>query len=1200
MVFIKQITVQGFKSYKEQTVIETFSPKHNVVVGRNGSGKSNFFAAIRFVLSDAYTNMSREERQALLHEGSGTAVMSAYVEIIFDNTDNRFPTGREEVTLRRTIGLKKDEYSLDKKSASKSDVMNLLESAGFSRSNPYYIVPQGRITTLTNAKDSERLNLLKEVAGTQVYEQRRKESLKIMDETTQKRTKIDDLLKYIEERLAELEEEKEELRDFQDKDKERRCLEYTIYSREQNEINNALEEIEANRVEGLNSNDDRRDAFIDREQQITDRDAEIRVLGQKIASLKLEKSQLEQARREQYKVQTGLDMTIGTIEAEAGNTSARAQRRAREIEETKSQIERRSEMLSTLLPEYNSAVEQETKIKVELDQVQARVSQLYSKQGRSARFRNRSERNKHLDNEIIDLESSLRARQTTREEISADITDLDRDIAHNEAEVDDTRRQIDGRKDNLNELSKTIKTTAEVRDDLNDKRKELWRDEARNQAVLDQSRDELRKAERALQSTMDRSTSGGLAAVKRLAAEKGLSGYYGPLYELFEVDDRYRTSVEVTAGNSLFHVVVDNDDTATSLLDGMNREKAGRVTFVPLNRLRAQSTRYPEGNDAVPMIQKLRFDPQHQKAMEQVFGKSIICPNLEVASKYARAEGLNAITLTGDKSDRKGALTGGYHDQKRSRLQSAKTLKRWKRLYDEANDKSSAIHASLLTLEQEITQAISNLQKAEANRKTIESNREPLQRALVQKMKEVSSMQEIRARKQQILQEAEAECQLFATNIESFRVEKSSEFRKNLTAAEEGTLAEQVQSSEALARDLSSASSRRLEVEARKDAIESELRDNLKLKLDQLEAINETDDPDDPEHLQELKTRRNAALKTLGNLAARIETLDSSIEDAEADLDNTTRERQEIEKRNREDAKVIDKQQKSLEKNMQKKALLMLKKDDCSKNIRDLGVLPEEAFDRFTKTESEALVRKLHKVQMALKKYSHVNKKAFDQYNNFTKQRDQLLNRHEELEESQGSIADLIEVLDQRKDEAIERTFKQVSKAFAEVFEKLVPAGRGRLVIQRKIDQDDQADSDEEAAEEAERRRNSVENYVGVAISVSFNSKGDEQQRIQQLSGGQKSLCALALIFAIQRCDPAPFYLMDEVDAALDAQYRTAVAAMLHELSEEGQFICTTFRPEMIQTADKFYGVFFQNKISTVKAIAQEDALQFIDSEAPR
>lgn len=127
-----------------------------------------------------------------------------------------------------------------------------------------------------------------------------------------------------------------------------------------------------------------------------------------------------------------------------------------------------------------------------------------------------------------------------------------------------------------------------------------------------------------------------------------------------------------------------------------------------------------------------------------------------------------------------------------------------------------------------------------------------------------------------------------------------------------------------------------------------------------------------------------------------------------------------------------------------------------------------------------------------------MNKKAFEQYNNFTSQRDSLTKRRKELDDSQSSISELVEVLDQRKDEAIERTFKQVSKEFASIFERLVPAGRGRLVIQRKTDQRAREDSDDEA-------RESVENYTGVGISVSFNSKHDEQQRIQQLSGGQKS-----------------------------------------------------------------------------------------------
>lgn len=135
-----------------------------------------------------------------------------------------------------------------------------------------------------------------------------------------------------------------------------------------------------------------------------------------------------------------------------------------------------------------------------------------------------------------------------------------------------------------------------------------------------------------------------------------------------------------------------------------------------------------------------------------------------------------------------------------------------------------------------------------------------------------------------------------------------------------------------------------------------------------------------------------------------------------------------------------------------------------------------------------------------MKKYKHVNKKAFEQYNNFTSQRDSLTKRRKELDDGQASIQELVDVLDQRKDEAIERTFKQVSKEFASIFERLVPAGRGRLIIQKKTDQRAREDDDSE-----DEQRQSVENYTGVGISVSFNSKHDDQQRIQQLSGGQKS-----------------------------------------------------------------------------------------------
>lgn len=322
-------------------------------------------AAIRFVLSDAYTQMGREERQALLHEGSGQAVMSAYVEIIFDNSDERFLTGKDEVIIRRTIGLKKDEYSLDRKSATKTDVMNLLESAGFSRSNPYYIVPQGRVTTLTNMKDPERLTLLKEIAGTQVYEQRRAESLKIMDETNLKREKIDELLKFIEERLDELEEEKEELRTYQENDKEKRCLEYTILHREQVEINAAIDQIEEGRSKGTEQSEDAIEAFRERDAQIDALAKGISKTEQEVKLKKAEKRQLDQERREHLKNKAHLELVVGE---HAQTQSSRDQSRKKhksELLRLQSEIQSHKKELEKLTPEYITRKAEETKIRNE-------------------------------------------------------------------------------------------------------------------------------------------------------------------------------------------------------------------------------------------------------------------------------------------------------------------------------------------------------------------------------------------------------------------------------------------------------------------------------------------------------------------------------------------------------------------------------------------------------------------------------------------------------------------------------------------------------------------------------------------------------------------------------------------------------------------------------------------------------------------
>jgi len=254
------------------------------------------------------------------------------------------------------------------------------------------------------------------------------------------------------------------------------------------------------------------------------------------------------------------------------------------------------------------------------------------------------------------------------------------------------------------------------------------------------------------------------------------------------------------------------------------------------------------------------------------------------------------------------------------------------------------------------------------------------------------------------------------------------------------------------------------------------------------------------------------------------------------------------------------------------------------KKIREVGSLPSKSQKDYQNKSLLQLTKLLHKTKKNLRAFSHVNKKALDQYVHFKEQRENLDQRKIEVDNSQKAIRDLIVALDQKKDDAIERTYKMVAKYFTQVFAQLTGEGSAQLVMQKS----DRAEDSDQAPV-----------YYGVDIKVSFTRSG-KPQRVHQLSGGQQSLVALALIFAIQRCDPAPFYVFDEIDSALDDTYRLAIAEMIRAQSEgqnQIQFIIITHRPEMVQHAHKHYLIEYKNKVSNVVSCTQEDALAILEGE---
>jgi structural maintenance of chromosome 3 (chondroitin sulfate proteoglycan 6) len=284
------------------------------------------------------------------------------------------------------------------------------------------------------------------------------------------------------------------------------------------------------------------------------------------------------------------------------------------------------------------------------------------------------------------------------------------------------------------------------------------------------------------------------------------------------------------------------------------------------------------------------------------------------------------------------------------------------------------------------------------------------------------------------------------------------------------------------------------------------------------------------------------------------------------------------------------------------------KRENYMRKIQELGSLPPPAELENHKNESiQDLMKALERVNKKLKKYSHVNKKAFDQYVNFNEQRESLLKRKEELDRGAEKVKELVENLDRKKDEAINRTFRGVSAHFKEVFKELVPLGQGGLVMRTAMDDanetDEEVESDDDPESPAKKKKQfNAENpdvslYKGVGIKVRFSAVG-ENFIMSQLSGGQKALVALALIFAIQRCDPAPFYIFDELDQALDSTYRAAVANLIQRQANSPdnptQFITSTFRPELVSVAKNCYGISHQNKESKIDYISKNDALTFI------
>ncbi|CAN1158199.1 Structural maintenance of chromosomes protein 3 [Linum perenne] len=1202
-MYIKQVIIEGFKSYREQVATETFSPKVNCVVGANGSGKSNFFHAIRFVLSDLFQNLRSEDRHTLLHEGAGHQVLSAFVEIVFDNSDNRIPVDKEEVRLRRTISSKKDEYFLDGKHITKSEVMNLLESAGFSRSNPYYVVQQGKIASLTLMKDSERLDLLKEIGGTRVYEERRCESLKIMQDTGKyefrnKRKQIIQVVQYLDDRLRELDAEKEELRKYQQLDKQRKSLEYTIYDRELQDARQKLAEVEVARNKVSENSSKMHQSVLDAHERCKEIDTTLKDLTKELHGLNKEKEAVEKQHTQAMKIRTELELDVKDMQERISGASQAKEDAIHQLKFVEKEIQDSVEELNKISPSYEEQVLQEKKITKEIMEREKQLSILYQKQGRATQFASKAERDKWLQKEIDDLQRVISSNVAQEDKLKEEINRIDADLEKRNKYIESRKAEMESKQSVISQSRKGFGSHKAQRDKLQDERKALWGNESALDTEIDKLKTELEKAKKSLDHATPGDVRRGLNSMRRICKEHDITGVFGPIIELLDCDEKFFTAVEVTAGNSLFHVVVMDDGVSTQIIRQLNAQKGGRVTFIPLNRVKAPRVNYPtNSDDVVPLKKKLKFKETFDAAFQQVFGRTVICRDLDVATRTARTDGLDCITLEGDQVSKKGGMTGGFYDHRRSKLkfmtniiQSQNLIKvkegelrEVKRRLEDilCHRLNSLAFAMLVAFKRKITELVTEQQKIDAQHGHDKSEVEQLKQDIANANKQKELYSKAREKKEKSIADVRTQIDQLKASMDVKQAEMGTELIDHLTPEEKGLLSRLNPEISNLKQTLITCRTNRVETETRKAELETNLTTNLKRRKQELEAIISSPEDDALHSDAELKAQELQDAKSLVEVAKKdLERVSGSINGIKKELKKIKDEKISLKTLEDEHERTLQDEAKELEQLLSNRNALLAKQEEHKrKNIKELQKM-------------------LHRCNEELQKFSHVNKKALDQYVNFWEQREELQKRQAELDAGDEKIKELIRVLDQRKDESIERTFKGVARHFREVFSELVQGGHGHLVMMKKKDGDQGDDDNEDDEPRQADVEGRVEKYIGVKVKVSFTGQG-ETQSMKQLSGGQKTVVAMTLIFAIQRCDPAPFYLFDEIDAALDPQYRTAVGNMIRRLADMAntQFITTTFRPELVKVADKIYGVTHKNRVSLVNVVSKDGALDFIEHD---
>ena len=1162
---VKRLEIHGFKTFADRTVLE-LTPGITAVVGPNGSGKSNIADAVAWVLGEQNVwNIRGSKSQDVIFSGSQKrkALGLAEVNLTLDNSSGRLPLDYSEITVtRRLYRSGESEYLINKTPCRLKDIVELFLDTGMGR-EAYSIISQGEIDALLSAKPEDRRSLFEDAAGIKKYQFRRKEATKRLENTEANLRRVNDI-------IAELSSQIEPL------------AEQARLAEEYNELVLRLREIET----GLLVNDLRRwseelarvresksecsSALIECDEKIAALDQEKEEITALLESLDKE---IEEARANYSIAADTMQRTknrLALIEERESSISASVKRIAAEIEQIDGRIAEAEERLARAKSEVLGCGEREAKLAEDVAERSKSLETIATEiesasriveDGKSAYLefaREQASKRAELEalqGRIAELRSAETKYSAEVDALRSSLADKERQAAEARAKLEEIHARIDDRRNLLPEMVKRRNQYQAVLSECIRRLDQLGRVYAEKASRLETLRELAETHEGFFE---------GVRAVMSAHKKGVLKGDYAVVADVISVPKGLEVAIECALGSSVQDIISDTTESAKSAIRFLRENRAGRATFLPLDGLRSHSGKVSDLNASGVVglgSELVSFDARYERAIQVLLGRVVIVDGIDNAVAYSRkASGwIRVVTLDGEVIVPTGAISGGIRSGR-------------------ANN--------LLSRRQEIESLEKELSQLESERCSVESERQSAVADLEKVSLEIESLENADAEDKLLMVEAERqasfaeqECRRIRSEIDVVSAEIEdvvASLKKELAAAEllsdevskasventtlDDIVAEAQARLEKLTKERSTLNEELMELSVTLAAVR-ERRAGLEQSIVQLESS-----------IADMKLRRAAGMEEMerqsaassanagerSELVQRLSSEESALAEAQSKLNHLTEKRVdvsgrytaidlELKKLNHARAEASE----SIRSCDVKEARLEVQIAQVAERLQEeYGISAEEALARDEPAEVErGTATEVARLRREIRAMGIVNTGAVQEYQRISERYEFLVSQRADLEDARAKLQEGIQEIDKSTRDLFMNTFRVVSEHFDTMFKRLFGGGSTELTL------------------------TDPSNLTETGVEVSVQIPGKRLQNLMLLSGGERALTAVALLFALLMARPSPFVLLDEVDAPLDDANIERFADVLKEFAGDTQFVVITHNRATMEAANTLYGV---------------------------